>query len=81
MHDRAVQERALLDHHVAADDGELAQLRAGLDLGVVTDAQRPGKHASGSTSAPSATQMPGDTSNPSISASTRPDSTSACAFR
>src|SRR5262249_58901592 len=37
--------------------------------------------ASGSTSAPSATQTPGETSNPSISASTRPDSTSACAFR
>src|SRR5262249_23291066 len=37
--------------------------------------------ASGSTSAPSATQTPGETSNPSISASTRPDSTSACACR
>ena len=43
VHHGAVQERALLDHHVAAQHGELAQLRARLDLGVVADADRPGQ--------------------------------------
>ena len=44
VHHGAVQEGALLDHDVAADHGVLAQVRAGLDLGVVADAQRAGEH-------------------------------------
>src|ERR1019366_3832095 len=36
MHHGTVQERAFLDHHVAADHSELTQLRAGLDLRVVS---------------------------------------------
>src|SRR5215469_5216669 len=44
MHDGPVQERAFLDDDVAADDGELPQLRPGLDLGVVADAERPRQH-------------------------------------
>ena len=47
VHHGAVQERALLDHHVAADHGVFAQVRAGLDLGVVADAQRAGEHRVG----------------------------------
>ena len=43
VHHRAVHEGALLDHHVAADHGVLAQVRARLDLGVVPDAQRAGE--------------------------------------
>ena len=39
--DRAVQERAGLHDDVAAEHRELAQLGAGLDLGVVADVQRP----------------------------------------
>ena len=47
MHDGAVQESALLDDDVAADDRVLAQVRARLDLGVVPDAQRAGEHGVG----------------------------------
>ena len=44
VHHRPVQERAFLDHHVAAQHGELAQFGARLHLGVVADADRPGQH-------------------------------------
>ncbi len=44
VHHRAVDEGALLDHHVGADHAVLAQVRAGLDLRVLADADRPGEH-------------------------------------
>jgi hypothetical protein len=47
VHHRPVQERAFLDHHVAADDGVLTYVRAGFDLGVIADAQRSGQHRLG----------------------------------
>ena len=44
VHHRAVDERALLDHHVGADHAVLAQVRARLDLGVLADGDRAGQH-------------------------------------
>src|SRR5690606_35629722 len=44
VHDRAVQEGALAHHRVVAEHRVLAQLGAGLDLGVLADEQRPLEH-------------------------------------
>ena len=47
VHDRPMQEGAVLHDHVAAEDAELPQLRAGLDLRVVADVQRATQHRLG----------------------------------